>query len=99
MAASGAPAILLWAEEQHWCKDELRLQCAHGLCADCCRRLLIEVGTEAAEREPLITKPGSPVKAPAELTEPDGEELEGYLPNGPPGACVFLDREQGLYTI
>ena len=37
--------------------------------------------------------------APADLTESGKEELEGYLLNGPSGACVFLDQEHNLCTI
>jgi Fe-S-cluster containining protein len=69
-------------------------------CAACCRRLLIEVGLEDAEREPRIKELGSPVYAPAELTESGRKELEGYLLNSREDlACVFLDRQSNLCSI
>jgi Fe-S-cluster containining protein len=68
-------------------------------CAECCRRLIIEVGLEDAEREPRIKERGSPIFTPPELTASGERELEGYLLNGKDLACVFLDREKNLCTI
>lgn len=68
-------------------------------CAECCRRLIIEVLLEDAEREPKIRERGSPIYTAAELTRSGQRELSGYLLNGPGGACVFLDQETNLCTI
>jgi Fe-S-cluster containining protein len=68
-------------------------------CAECCQRLLIEVGLPDAEREPKIALLGSPIYMPPDLTESGKRELEGYLLNAPDGPCVFLDRSTNLCTI
>jgi Fe-S-cluster containining protein len=68
-------------------------------CAACCRRLIIEVGLEDAEREPKIKEHGSPTYTPPELTASGHKELEGYLLNDADGPCVFLDRRTDLCTI
>src|SRR5205807_2014519 len=68
-------------------------------CAECCRRLLIEVTLEDARREPKIKELGSPTYTPAILTKSGQRELEGYLLNGQDGPCVFLDQAQNLCTI
>lgn len=63
-------------------------------CAECCRKLIIEVSLTDAEREPKIKELGSSLYTPAELTESGQKELEGYLLNKVTekgGACVFLD--------
>jgi Fe-S-cluster containining protein len=68
-------------------------------CGQCCRRLIIEVGLEDAEREPRIKERGAPIYTPPELTQSGERELEGYLLNGRDLACVFLDQETNLCTI
>jgi Fe-S-cluster containining protein len=69
-------------------------------CGECCRRLIIEVELEDAEREPRIKEVGSPIHTPAELTGTGRRELEGYLLNGKDDlACVFMDKESNLCTI
>jgi Fe-S-cluster containining protein len=85
-------------EECYECllKEEVISTCR---CAECCRRLIIEVGLEDAEREPRIKERGDPIYAPAELTGTGNPELEGYLLNGRDLACVFLDRKENLCTI
>jgi Fe-S-cluster containining protein len=77
-------------------KEEVISTCR---CAECCRRLLIEVSVEDAEREPRIKERGSPTYTPAELTESGEDELEGYLLNGKDLVCVFLDQRNNLCTI
>ena len=69
-------------------------------CGVCCR-LLIEVGVEDAEREPLIREKGSPIYLPAEVTESGQKELVGYLLNGQSNeqACAFLDSATNLCQI
>jgi len=68
-------------EECYECllKEEVINTCR---CAECCRRLIIEVSGEDAEREPRIKEKGSPTYTPAELTESGERELEGHLLNG-----------------
>lgn len=71
-------------------------------CAECCRRLIIEVDLEDAAREPLIAKQGSPIYTDARLTASGKRELSGYLLNrtgGSDHACVFLDNATSLCTI
>ena len=69
-------------------------------CGECCRRLIIEVLLEDAEREPRIAELGSPIYHPAELTASGQRELIGYLLNtGKDRACVFLDQKTDLCTI
>ncbi len=69
-------------------------------CGECCRRLLIEVELDDAEREPKIKELGSPTYADERLTRSGKRELEGYLLNSRDGmACVFLDQETNLCTI
>jgi Fe-S-cluster containining protein len=70
-------------------------------CAECCRKLLIEVLVEDAEREPRIKERGSPIYTPAELTGTGRKELEGYLLNREDNgyACAFLDQATNLCTI
>jgi Fe-S-cluster containining protein len=80
------------------CLSRLEVTCGCR-CAECCRSLIVEAGIEDAEREPLIRVRGSAIYAPAELAVSENEELEGYLLNGPNGACVFLDQESNLCTI
>jgi len=61
-------------------------------CGECCRRLIIEVGLEDAEREPKIAEKGSPIYTDYRLTASKQPELEGYLLNDTTGddhACVF----------
>lgn len=71
-------------------------------CGECCRRLLIEVELEDAEREPKIKELGDPIYGPPDAS---GErEVEGYLLNDMKNiregyACVFLDRTTSLCTI
>jgi hypothetical protein len=61
-------------EECYECllKEEVISTCR---CAECCRRLLIEVSVEDAEREPRIKDRGSPTYTPAELTESGEDEF------------------------
>jgi hypothetical protein len=47
-------------------------------CGECCRRLIIEVAVEDAEREPKIKKLGSPTYLPGILTCSGKAELIGY---------------------
>lgn len=62
-------------------------------CGVCCRRLLIEVGLQDAEREPRIKEMGSPIKG---FTD----QVEGYLLNSRDDmACVFLDHATNLCSI
>jgi Fe-S-cluster containining protein len=61
-------------------------------CGECCRRLIIEVLLEDAEREPKIKEMGSPLKG------FDGEQI-GYWLNAKDGPCVFLDRASNRCTI
>ncbi len=68
-------------------------------CALCCRRLIIEVELQDAEREPKIKEKGSPLFTPPELTGTGQRELEGYLLNGKDVACVFLDQQTNACTI
>src|SRR5947209_4680247 len=68
-------------------------------CAECCKRLIIEVRLEDAEREPKIKELGSPIYTPAALTQSGQRELEGFMINGKDLACVFLDRTTDLCTI
>lgn len=69
-------------------------------CAECCRRLIIEVDLEDAEREPKVREKGSPIYTPGELTGTGQRELEGYLLNSQEDlACVFLDRATSLCSI
>jgi Fe-S-cluster containining protein len=70
-------------------------------CGECCRRLIIEVGTEDAEREPRIREKGSPIYLPPELTRTGQKELAGYLLNSPENghACAFLDQQTNLCGI
>jgi Fe-S-cluster containining protein len=70
-------------------------------CAECCRRLLIEVTLLDAQREPKIRERGKPI-----LGEPDPvnghRDVEGYMLNNFTGhsmACVFLDEASNLCTI
>jgi Fe-S-cluster containining protein len=69
-------------------------------CAECCRRLIIEVGLDDAKREPKIAEKGSPINADPRLTASGKPELEGYMLNtGKDYACVFLDQPTNLCTI
>jgi Fe-S-cluster containining protein len=68
-------------------------------CGQCCQ-LIVEVSLRDAEREPKIRELGSPIYAPAELTESGKRELDGYLLNtGKDNACVFLDQATNLCSI
>jgi Fe-S-cluster containining protein len=81
-----------YEEECYQCllSQEVKGDCR---CAECCKRLLIEVELEDAEREPRIKELGSPING------FDGE-LEGYLLNGKEDmACVFLDQATNLCRI
>ncbi len=71
-------------------------------CGECCRRLIVEVGLEDAEREPKIKERCSPIYAPPEFTESGKPELEGYMLNKTEGdshACTFLDTTTNLCSI
>lgn len=69
-------------------------------CAQCCRRLLIEVGLEDAKREPRIAEFGSPIYTDARLTGTGQAELVGYLLNtGNNHDCAFLDQDTNLCRI
>jgi Fe-S-cluster containining protein len=71
-------------------------------CAECCRRLIIEVDVKDAKREPKIAEKGSPIYTDPRLTASKQPELEGYLLNATTGqdyACVFLDQPTNLCTI
>jgi Fe-S-cluster containining protein len=80
--------------------EELKVAICECRCGECCRRLLIEVDLEDAEREPKIKKLGSPTYTDERLTRSGKRELEGFLLNSRIDmACVFLDREKNLCTI
>jgi Fe-S-cluster containining protein len=70
-------------------------------CGECCRRLLIEVSQEDAEREPKIKERGDPIYADPRLTRSGKPELEGYLLNRKENAyaCTFLDPTTSLCSI
>jgi len=71
-------------------------------CAECCRRLIIEVLPEDAEREPKIKELGSPIYEDPRLTASGQRELIGYLLNKiteKSHACVFLDDATNLCQI
>jgi Fe-S-cluster containining protein len=71
-------------------------------CGECCRKLIIEVEPEDAEREPKIKELCDPIYFPAEFSESGKPELEGYLLNKTDGdshACTFLDERSNLCTI
>lgn len=71
-------------------------------CAECCRRLIIEVSLRDAEREPKIKELGSPIYQDARLTASGKQELIGYMLNKvSPGsyACVFLEEATNLCQI
>jgi len=71
-------------------------------CGDCCRRLLIEVLPEDAEREPKIKEFGSPIYQVPRLTASGERELIGYILNkctDKGHACVFLDDATSLCKI
>ena len=72
-------------------RQEVKGQCR---CGQCCRRLIIEVGLEDAQREPRIKECGSPIRG-------FSDEVEGYLLNSHENdyACAFLDRATNLCTI
>ena len=76
-------------------------KCVHLPCAESCRRLIIEVSLEDAERDPKIKERGSPIFTPAELTASGMRETEGYVLNTKEKeyACVFLDLETNLCSI
>ena len=81
-------------------EEELKEATCECRCGECCRRLLIEVDLDDAEREPRIKDLGSPTYTDARLTRSGKRELEGYLLNSREDmACVFLDREKNLCTI
>jgi Fe-S-cluster containining protein len=61
-------------------------------CGECCRSLILEALPQDAEREPRIKERCSPLTG-------INDELEGYLLNGPDGACVFLNQQTDLCTI
>jgi Fe-S-cluster containining protein len=70
-------------------------------CGECCRRLLIEVGLDDAEREPRI-KEAEPIYEHPRLTASGKKELIGYLLNrfDEDGyACRFLDQSTNLCSI
>jgi Fe-S-cluster containining protein len=75
-------------------------KCIATAAGQCCK-LIIEVGLDDARREPKIAERGSPIYAPAELTESGQAELEGYLLNDAKNgyACTFLDRSTNLCSI
>ena len=68
-------------------------------CAECCKRLIIEVTLQDAEREPKIKELGSPIFLPPQLTASGERELDGYMLNGAEGGCVFLDKTTNLCKI
>ena len=85
-------------EECYQCLLQQPAVTSECLCGLCCRRLLIEVLAEDAEREPRIKALGSPL-----LASPDENghrPLVGYILNSRDDmACVFLDRATNLCTI
>jgi Fe-S-cluster containining protein len=93
--------------EDGWHDEEECRVCLEGKavvnacrCGECCRRLIVEVGLDDAEREPKIKELGSPLYTPPELTASGQRELEGYMLNSRDDmACVFLDRRTNLCTI
>jgi len=71
-------------------------------CGECCRRLIIEVLPQDAEREPKIKELGSPIYEDPRLTASGEKELIGYLLNKvtkESHACVFLDDATALCKI
>ena len=81
-------------------QEELKAAICECRCGECCRRLLIEVDLDDAEREPRIKDLGSPTYTDERLTRSGKRELEGYLLNSHEDmACVFLDRQTSLCTI
>jgi len=87
-------------DEEDVDKEELKEATCECRCGECCRRLLIEVDLDDAEREPRIKELGSPTYTDERLTRSGKRELEGYLLNSREDmACVFLDREKNLCTI
>jgi Fe-S-cluster containining protein len=71
-------------------------------CGECCRRLIVEVDLDDAEREPKIKERCEPIYTDEQLTESGKPELEGYLLNktgGESHACTFLDESSNLCTI
>src|SRR5450755_4488828 len=88
------------AEEDDDDEEELKEATCECRCGECCRRLLIEVDLEDAEREPKIKELGSPTYTDERLTRSGKRELEGFMLNSHEHmACVFLDREKNLCTI
>jgi Fe-S-cluster containining protein len=85
-------------EECYQCLVEKPAVKSECRCAECCRRLIIEVLPQDAEREPKIRERGSPL-----LASPDENghrEVVGYVLNSRDDiACVFLDRDTNLCTI
>src|SRR5438128_1943028 len=76
-------------------KQEVKGECR---CAECCRRLIIEVLPRDAEREPKIKTLGSPILSPPDAS--GKRELEVYLLNREGGGgCVFLDNATSLCKI
>ena len=81
-------------------QEDLKEAICECRCGECCRRLLIEVDLDDAEREPKIKHLGSPTYTDERLTRSGKRELEGYLLNSRDDmACVFLDRQTNLCTI
>jgi len=97
------PAML--PEDDGWDADDDELEPGREVQCECrcgkCCHMLIEVDVEDAKREPKIAERGSPIFAPAELTESGKRELEGYLLNDSRNgyACTFLDRTSNLCSI
>ena len=80
--------------------EELKEATCECRCGECCRRLLIEVDLDDAEREPKIRELGSPTYTDGRLTRSGKPELEGFLLNSRDDmACIFLDRRKNLCTI
>jgi Fe-S-cluster containining protein len=70
-------------------------------CGECCRRLLIEVDLDDAEREPRI-KEASPIYESPEFTKSGQKEVIGYLLNDFKAdgyACRFLNESTNLCSI
>jgi len=79
-------------------KEAVKSDCR---CAECCKRLLIEVLPQDAEREPKIAERGSPIYEDPRLTASGQKELIGYLLNSKEKgfACTFLDLQTNLCQI
>lgn len=88
-------------DDCYWCLAPQPPVASQCRCAECCRRLVIEVDAEDARRELKIAERCSPIYLPAELTANGQRQLMGFLLNSKDNghACAFLDRATNLCTI